>query len=80
MYWKLYEKNDESTYDFRLSRSFEDTDNSQDNRVREGTVLFVSTTFTFSRTFRYLPPNLHARWLPRIYNSIILLVTRLLLH
>ena len=41
--------------------SFTDTDNSQDSRVREGTILFHSTTSTRSRTFRHLFATLHVR-------------------
>ena len=40
---------------------FTDTDNSQDSREREGTILFHSTTSTRSRTFRHLFATLHVR-------------------
>ena len=48
--------------------SFTDTDNSQDSRGREGTILFHSTTSTRSRTFRHLFATLHVRWLSHIFN------------
>ena len=48
--------------------SFTDTDNSQDSRGREGTILFHSTTSTRSRTFRHLFATLHMRWLSHIFN------------
>ena len=48
--------------------SFTDTDNSQDSRVREGTIFFHSTTSTLSRTFRHLFATLHVRWLSYIFN------------
>ena len=41
--------------------SFTDTDNSQDSRGREETILFHSTTSTRSRTFRHLFATLHVR-------------------
>ena len=48
--------------------SFTDTDNSQDSRGREGTILFHSTTSTHSRTFRHLFATLQVRWLSHIFN------------
>ena len=45
-----------------------DIDNSQDSRWREGTILFLSTTSTRSRTFRHLFATLHVRWLSHIFN------------
>ena len=48
--------------------SFTDTDNSQDSRGRDGTILFHSTTSTRSRTFRHLFATLHVRWLSHIFN------------
>ena len=42
--------------------SFTDTDNSQDSRGREGTILFHSTTSTRSRTFTHLFATLHVRF------------------
>ena len=48
--------------------SFTDTDNSQDSRGREGTILFHSTTSTRSQTFRHLFATLHVRWLSHIFN------------
>ena len=48
--------------------SFTDTDNSQDSRGRQGTILFHSTTSTRSRTFRHLFATLHVRWLSHIFN------------
>ena len=49
--------------------SFTHTDNSQDIRGRQGTILFHSTTSTPSRTFRHLFATLHVRWLSHIFNS-----------
>ena len=40
---------------------FTDSDNSQDSRGREGTILFHSTTSTRSRTLRHLFATLHVR-------------------
>ena len=48
--------------------SFTDTDNSQDSRGREGTILFHSTTSTRSRTFRHLFATLHMRWLSHTFS------------
>ena len=48
--------------------SFTDTDNSQDSRGREGTILFHSTTSTHSRTSRNLFATLHVKWLSHIFN------------
>ena len=48
--------------------SFKDTDNSQDSRGREETILFHSTTSTHSRKFRHLFATLHVRWLSHIFN------------
>ena len=48
--------------------SFTDTDNSQDRRGREGTILLHSTTSTRSPTFRHLFASLHLRWLSHIFN------------
>ena len=51
---------------FLLGFSFTDTDNSQDSRGSEGTILFHSTTSTCSRTFRHLFATLHVRWMCRL--------------
>ena len=48
-------------YFFLSGFSVMDTDNSQDSRGREGTILFHSTTSTCSRTFRHLFATLHVR-------------------
>ena len=48
--------------------SFTDTDNSQDSRGREGTILFHSTTSTRAQTFRHLFATLNVRWLSHIFN------------
>ena len=48
--------------------SFTDTDNSQDSRGREETILFHSTTSTRSRKFRHLFATLHVRWVSHIFN------------
>ena len=49
--------------------SFMDTDNSQDSGGRGGDhLLFHSTTFTRSRTFRHLFATFHVRWLSHIFN------------
>ena len=53
---------------FQSGFSFTDTDNSQDSREREGTILFHSTTSTRSRTFRHLFATLHMGWLSHIFN------------
>ena len=47
--------------------SFTDTDNSQDSRGRERTILFHSATSTRSRTIRHLFATLHVRWLSHIF-------------
>ena len=47
--------------------SFTDTDNSQDSRGREGTILFHSTTSIRWRTFRHLFATLHVKWLSHIF-------------
>ena len=49
--------------------SFMDTDNSQDSGGRGGDhLLFHSTTFTRSQTFRHLFATFHVRWLSHIFN------------
>ena len=52
----------------RAGFSFTETDNLQDSRGREGTILFHSTTSTRSRTFRHLFATLYVRWLSHIFN------------
>ena len=54
---------------FLSGLSFTDTDNSQNSRGREGTILFHSSTSICSRTFRDLSATLHVRWLSHIFNS-----------
>ena len=39
----------------------DDADNSQDSREREGTILFISTTFPNSQTFTHLFAVLYLR-------------------
>ena len=53
---------------FTSGFSFTDTDNSQDSRRREETILFHSTTSTRSRAFRNLFATLHVRWVSHIFN------------
>ena len=48
--------------------SFTETDNSQDSRGREGTILLHSSTSTRSPTFRHLFATFHFRWLSHILN------------
>ena len=48
--------------------SFMDTDDSQDNRWREGTILYSTITSTRSWTFRNLLATLHVRWLSHAFN------------
>ena len=48
--------------------SFTDTDDPQNSRRRERTIFYSTTTFTRSRTFRYLFATLHVRRLSRISN------------
>ena len=57
-----------SDFFFLSGFSFTDTDNSQDSRGREGTILFHSTTSTRSQTLRHLFATLHVRWLSHIFN------------